>query len=256
MSLGMISHRIRQMTGIHWIVLFSAILVAWGALYLMSVPADVRVISQIYGADFWASLCVVTPDAAGYLRIFSMWALMSAAMMAPTALTAFATYEDLGHTTQTKFTPLVVGYAVVWLGYSAIAAAVQIGLYQFGLIDAFGTSLSKALSAFLLLIAGAYQFSPIKEACLSKCRMPLTFFMQHFEEGPFRNGVRLGLICLGCCWALMALAFVGGVMNLAFMGLATILMILEKMPDLGKYLTKPLGGILIALGLWFGFGLV
>ncbi len=252
----MISHRIRQMTGLHWIVLFGVILIAWFALFLMAVPNEMRTMSRIYGADFWASLCVVTPDVGGFVRLFAMWSLMSAAMMAPTALPAFATYEDLGHTTQTKFAPLVIGYVFVWLGYSAMAAAVQIGLYQFGLIDAFGTSLSNALSAFLLLIAGAYQFSPIKEACLSKCRMPLTFFMQHFEEGPFRNGVRLGLICLGCCWALMALAFVGGVMNLAFMGLATILMILEKMPDMGKYLTKPLGGILIALGLWFGFGLL
>ena len=252
----MISHRIRQMTGLHWIVLFGMILLAWFALFLMAVPDDMRSLSRIYGTDFWASLCVVTPDVGGFTRLFAMWALMSAAMMAPTALPAFATYEDLGHTTHTKFAPLVIGYTIVWLGYSAIAAGVQIVFFQFGLIDAFGTSLSNGLSAILLIVAGAYQFSPIKEACLSKCRMPLTFFMQHFEEGPLRNGLRLGLICLGCCWALMALAFVGGVMNLAFMGLATILMILEKMPDLGRYLTKPLGGILIFCGVWFGFGLL
>ena len=252
----MISHRIRQMTGLHWIVLFGMILLAWFALFLMAVPDDMRSLSRIYGTDFWTSLCVVTPDVGGFTRLFAMWALMSAAMMAPTALPAFATYEDLGHTTHTKFAPLVIGYTIVWLGYSAIAAGVQIVLFQFGLIDAFGTSLSNGLSAILLIVAGAYQFSPIKEACLSKCRMPLTFFMQHFEEGPLRNGLRLGLICLGCCWALMALAFVGGVMNLAFMGLATILMILEKMPDLGRYLTKPLGGILIFCGVWFGFGLL
>jgi len=252
----MISHRIRQMTGLHWIVLFGMILLAWFALFLMAVPDDMRSLSRIYGTDFWASLCVVTRDVGGFTRLFAMWALMSAAMMAPTALPAFATYEDLGHTTHTKFAPLVIGYTTVWLGYSAIAAGVQIVLFQFGLIDAFGTSLSNGLSAILLIVAGAYQFSPIKEACLSKCRMPLTFFMQHFEEGPLRNGLRLGLICLGCCWALMALAFVGGVMNLAFMGLATILMILEKMPNLGRYLTKPLGGILIFCGVWFGFGLL
>ena len=252
----MISHRIRQMTGLHWIVLFGMILLAWFALFLMAVPDDMRSLSRIYGTDFWASLCVVTPDVGGFTRLFAMWALMSAAMMAPTALPAFATYEDLGHTTHTKFAPLVIGYTIAWLGYSAIAAGVQIVLFQFGLIDAFGTSLSNGLSAILLIVAGVYQFSSIKEACLSKCRMPLTFFMQHFEEGPLRNGLRLGLICIGCCWALMALAFVGGVMNLAFMGLATILMILEKMPDLGRYLTKPLGGILIFCGVWFGFGLL
>ena len=252
----MFSHRYRRMTGLHWLFLFGMILSAWVALYAMSIPTELRQMSSIYGADFWASLCIVTPDAAGYVRIFFMWSLMSAAMMAPTALPAFATYEELGSSTSVRFAPLVMGYTVVWLGYSAIAAVVQIALYQLGLIDGFGQSLSTLLTAALLIVAGAYQFSPIKEACLSKCRMPMTFFMQHFDEGPWRNGIRLGLVCLGCCWALMALAFVGGVMNLAFMGIATILMILEKMPDLGKYLTKPLGVILITSGIWFGFGIL
>ena len=102
-------------------------------------------------------------------------------------------------------------------------------------------------------MAGAYQFSPVKEACLSKCRRPLSFFMQHWDEGALRNGVRLGLVCLGCCWALMALAFVGGVMNLAFMGLATVIMVLEKLPQVGRYLTRPLGAVLIAASVWVLF---
>ena len=102
----------------------------------------------------------------------------------------------------------------------------------------------------LLALAGAYQFSPAKEACLSKCRRPLAFFMAHWDEGPLRNGLRLGLVCLGCCWALMALAFVGGVMNLAFMGLATVIMGLEKLPDIGRWLTRPLGVALLAGAGW------
>lgn len=69
--------------------------------------------------------------------------------------------------------------------------------------------------------------------------------MQHWDEGPLRNGLRLGLTCLGCCWALMLLAFVGGVMNLAFMGLATLIMVLEKMQNVGRHLTRPLGLVLI-----------
>ena len=106
-----------------------------------------------------------------------------------------------------------------------------------------------------MAIAGGYQFSQVKEACLSKCRAPLTFFMQYFDEGAWRNGLRLGLVCLGCCWAMMCLAFVGGVMNLVFMGLATVLMVVEKLPQIGTYITKPLGyallcgAALIALGL-------
>jgi len=246
----MFSRHYRRMTGIHWLVLFGVILVAWMGLYAMAIPSDMRSLSQIYGLGFWQSLCVVTPDAAGYFGIFAMWVLMSAAMMAPTALPAFATYEELGSSTQVDFAPLCVGYGLVWFGYSAIAAGLQLFLFQLNLIDQFGQSLSVGLTAALLLIAGAYQFSNLKEACLSKCRAPLTFFMQHFAEGPFRNGVRLGLVCLGCCWALMALAFVGGTMNLAFMALATILMIFEKLPDIGRYVTKPVGYILITSGLW------
>src|SRR6056297_3947396 len=237
----MISARIRRMTGGHWLMLFGLILLAWGALYVMALPTDLRLAGRIYGAEFLASLCVVTPDAAGFARITVMWALMSAAMMAPTALPAFATYDGLSHTGETRFGALVGGYLAVWLGFSVFAAALQMGLYQAGLVSAFGDSRSALLSAALLAMAGLYRFSKIKEACLSKCRAPLTFFMQHWGEGPWRNGVRLGAVCLGCCWALMLLAFVGGVMNIAFMGLATVIMVIEKLPDLGRWLTRPLG---------------
>ena len=108
---------------------------------------------------------------------------------------------------------------------SAAAAALQVALFQLGLIGALGQSLSVPLTMALLIGAGVYQFSPLKDACLSRCRAPLTFFMQHWDEGPFRNGLRLGADCLGCCWALMLLGFVGGTMNLAFMGLAMVLML-------------------------------
>lgn len=229
----------------HWLALFGLILAAWTALYIMAIPDDLRVLSRVYGAEFWQSLCVVTLDATGYVNAVAMWALMSAAMMLPTAVPAFATYDDLGRQTDVRFVPLVAGYAVVWIGFSLIAAALQMGLFGLQMISPIGDSQSLWLSAGLLLLAGLYQFSPVKEACLSKCRQPLTFFMAHWDEGPWRNGLRLGLICLGCCWALMLLAFVGGVMNLAFMGVATLIMVLEKMQNLGRYLTRPLGVVLI-----------
>ncbi|WP_040817641.1 DUF2182 domain-containing protein [Litoreibacter arenae] len=234
------------MTGAHWLALFGLIVLSWGALYAMSVPPELRLLEQVYGRDFWVALCTITPDAAGYLRMVLMWSLMSAAMMAPTVLPALATYDDLSHVSdRANFGALVGGYLGVWFGFSALAAGLQMALFQAGLIGAFGDSLSVWLSVALLALAGLYQFSPLKEACLSKCRQPMTFFMQHFDEGPWRNGVRLGLVCLGCCWALMLLAFVGGVMSLAFMGLATAIMVLEKLPDLGRYITKPLGVILL-----------
>jgi len=205
--------------------------------------------SRIYGAEFWASLCVVTPDAAGLFRITLMWVLMSGAMMAPTALPAFATYDDLAHAQSgTRFGALVGGYLLVWFGFSLLAASLQMGLFLAGLLDPLGQSLSRVLSGALLIGAGLYQFSALKEACLSKCRRPLTFFMQHWDEGALRNGIRLGAVCIGCCWALMLLAFVGGVMNIAFMGLATFVMIFEKLPDLGRFITRPLGVVLCVSG--------
>ncbi len=118
-------------------------------------------------------------------------------------------------------------------------------MMQMELIRAFGGIRSELFYVVLLAVAGAYQFSPIKEARLSKCRMPLTFFMQHWEEGPWRNGLRLGLVCLVCCWALMLLAFVGGVMNLAFMGVATVIMVYKKLLEIGRWVTRPLGFALL-----------
>jgi predicted metal-binding membrane protein len=252
----MLSDRIRAMGAPHWLALFGLIIGAWVMLYAMALPADLRASARIFGAEFWESLCTVTPDAAGFGRMVLMWALMAAAMMAPTALPAFATYEDLGRSTQVRFGALVAGYLIVWLGFSLLAGGLQMALFGAGLVSAFGDSLSVWLSAGLLMIAGLYQFSPVKEACLSKCRAPLTFFMAHWDEGPLRNGVRLGLVCLGCCWALMLLAFVGGVMNIAFMGLATLIMVIEKLPAYGRLLTRPLGAVLIAAGLFLALGAI
>lgn len=252
----MLSDRIRAMGAPHWLVLFGGILLAWIALYLMSVPAELRTIGTLYGAEFWQNFCTLSPDAAGWARMVAMWALMSAAMMAPTALPALATYEELGQSTEIKMTRLIVGYLTVWLGFAVLAATAQMQLFRGGLLNPLGQSAVPMLSATLLAVAGLYQFSPVKEACLSKCRRPLTFFMQHWDEGPWKNGLRLGLVCLGCCWALMLLAFVGGVMNLAFMGLATVIMVLEKLPEIGRYVTRPLGALLIAGAAATGFGLI
>lgn len=228
------------MRGPHWLALFGAVLLAWAALIAMAVPAG-----DSYARALVETLCA---PSGGFWSTLTMWALMSGAMMAPTALPAFATYEDLGSQTATRFGHLVAGYLLIWLGFAVLAALGQTVLTRAGLLDTLGTSRVPPFSAALLVGAGLYQFSTLKEACLSRCRAPLTFFMQNWDEGPFRNGLRLGMDCLGCCWALMALAWVGGVMNLGFMALAMVLMLLEKLPELGRRITKPLGVVLIASG--------
>lgn len=252
----MLALRIRSMARMHWLGFFALVLLGWAALFAMAIPSDLRDLETVYGADFVAALCGVTPGVAGLWLGIAMWVLMSGAMMMPTALPAFATYDDLGHATSTGFWRLVAGYMSVWVGFSVLAGLLQAALFATGLIGALGQSLSVLFTAALLAGAGAYQFSPLKDACLSRCRAPLSFFVQHWAEGPWRNGLRLGLDCLGCCWALMLLAFVGGTMNLAFMGLAMLVMALEKLPEIGRPLTRPLGAALLlaaALCLATGF---
>ncbi|SFU52683.1 Predicted metal-binding membrane protein [Aliiroseovarius crassostreae] len=250
-----IADRIRQMAAPHWLALFGLVALGWMVIYAMAVPSDQMEMAQIYGAEFWRSLCIVSPDQAGFWGLALMWMIMSAAMMAPTALPALATYDDMiasGAGSRQGFGELIAGYLAVWLGFSLLVAGAQLVLFQAGLLSPLGQSLSAWLSGGLLVGAGLYQFSSLKEACLSKCRHPMSFYMQYWREGRWNAvslGLRLGAVCLGCCWALMLLGFVGGVMNIAFMGLATLIMIFEKLPELGRYITKPLGWGLTIFGL-------
>lgn len=246
-----LSTRIRAMRGPHWLVVFGLISAGWIVLYATSLPSNLSTAVQLYGVELWEALCTVTPDAAGFAKLWLMWVAMAAAMMLPTFLPALATYEDLGASgaaTGRGVLALMAGYLAVWLGFSALAAGVQMALTGAGLVTPLGQSGARWFSAALLAGAGAYQFTALKDACLSQCRQPLTFFMQYWRPGPAHAavmGLRLGAVCLGCCWALMALAFVGGTMNLAWMGLATVLMVFEKLPELGRLVTRPLGGTLI-----------
>ena len=238
----MLAVQIRRMGEGHWIALFGAALALWALLFLMALPETAL---ATRGLGFIEAICSITPGTAGFPTAFLMWSVMSVAMMAPTALPALATYDDLPTTSSAGLAALIAGYLLIWLGFAAIAAAAQVALLEAGLIGRLGQSRSVWLTAALLGLAGGYQFTALKEACLSRCRAPLSFFMTYWAEGAFRNGLRLGLDCLGCCWALMLLAFVGGTMNLVFMGLAMVLMTLEKLPRFGGHITRPLGGGLI-----------
>ena len=251
-----------------WLAFFAAVLLAWTTLFAMSAAPtpDTAAGTEAFGIDYLISMCQDAAADAAYPILFAMWAVMSAAMMAPTAFPAFKTYDDLTHAgdaaTTTGFWALIGGYLFVWLGFAAMAAALQVALSQAGFLDAEGKSVTPVLNAVLLMVAGGYQFSNLKEACLSQCRAPLTFFMGHWRDGPggaVAMGLRLGAVCIGCCWALMVLAFVGGTMSLAWMGAATLLMTLEKLPEIGRVVTRPLGVTLMAGGLFAGaraFGLV
>ncbi|WP_346912344.1 DUF2182 domain-containing protein [uncultured Roseibium sp.] len=255
LSAGLVSNRQsghqlgRQLV---WGLFFASILAAWGLLFVMQPGLDLPAGWQDLGADYLASLCRSTAGTVGYAPVLAMWALMALAMMAPTTVPALKTFTDLGHAgaaSASGLAALISGYLLVWLGFSAVGAAAQVFLSGHGLIDPLGRSTATFLNAALLALAGAYQFSRLKQACLNSCQSPMMFFMAHWKpgaSGAFRMGLKLGAVCLGCCWALMLLAFVAGTMNLAFMGLAMALMAIEKMPVIGRYLTVPAGVALLA----------
>jgi len=238
-----------------WGGFYGFVLAAWAGIFLMSANLPGGLLANVSQPGFWSALCSAAAEA-DPLALVAMWALMSAAMMAPTLVPALATYDDMtatGAADQAGFGALIAGYIAVWLGFSAIAAGLQAWLSSLGVVTASGASASWGFTAVLLLVAGAWQFSRLKEACLSRCRRPLMFFMEHWKPGPLAAagmGVRLGIVCLACCWALMLLGFVGGTMNLVWMGLATAFMVLEKLPDVGRWLSRPAGGLLIAGGVY------
>lgn len=192
--------------------------------------------------------------------LVGLWAVMSVAMMAPTAVPVLASLREItARSSARPWWAFLVGYLVVWLGFSLVAGLAQYGLTGLGLLDGAGRSVDRWLTGGLLLVAGAYQFSTLKQRCVTSCAAPMTFFLRHWRggaSGGLRMGLRSGVTCLGCCWALMLLAFVGGVHSLAFMALATVVMAVEKLPGLSRYLTVPLGVLLTGAGLATLLGLL
>lgn len=191
-----------------------------------------------------------------FATMVAMWMMMSLAMMTPSAAPLVRTYCDIADTARGKGEPvisptiLVVGYLLVWLAFSMIAATVQWGLISLGTIDDPVRPVQGWLAAAILLFAGYYQFSGLKDACLEKCRNPFSTLFANWQtttSGVLRLGVQQGLYCLGCCWALMLVMLVLGTMNLAWMALFTLLAILEKSGS-GKVTSRVSGGILVAWG--------
>lgn len=233
-----------------WAGFFALVIVAWAALWAM--VQDRAVWAGPLGLALLADLCGPGANDAGWPALAAMWAAMAAGMMAPTAVPAFATWAAMpprasGGAAGTA--ALAAGYLALWLAAAGGFAAVQAALARLALVGPDGASLSPLLTAALFAAAGAWQFAAVKAACLVRCRAPLPFFMAHWRPGPagaFAVGLRLGVVCLGCCWALMALAFAGGMASLAWMGLATVLMVVEKMPTVGRHVTRPLGLALLA----------
>lgn len=191
---------------------------------------------------------------ASALAIWLMWAVMMAAMMLPSALPMALAFASLSRRAgqPARTAGFVAGYLAVWLVFSVGATAWQWVLQALDWVDAMAVSRSAGLTGGLLLLAGLYQFSPLKRVCLGRCRTPLGFLIGEWRAGvggAFAMGWRHGLFCVGCCWALMALLFVGGAMNLAWIAALSVAVALEKLAPGGQRLAPVLGLVLIAAGL-------
>lgn len=187
--------------------------------------------------------------------LFGMWSIMMAAMMLPTLVPTLTNYDRLitsADGTRAGWLGVLSGYSIVWIGVAAIFALLQIALLRAGVIDMMGLAQSAWIAGGLLIVVGAFQFTRAKEVCHGVCHSPMSYFLGHWQTG-FAGGARmgagLGVYCAGCCWGFMALGFVGGMMSLLWMGLATLFMVIEKLPQIGHFVTKPLGVVLIFGGL-------
>ena len=189
----------------------------------------------------------------GSMVIFMMWAVMMIAMMLPGAAPAVLLFAALSRsrastTTFPSIATFAAGYVLVWTVFSLLATLAHLTLRQAALVSPTVRSTSGILAALLLMAAGVYQFTPLKAACLHHCRSPLQFFTRHWRPGAagaLRLGGLHGAYCVGCCWVLMGLLFVGGVMNLWWVATMAAFILVEKIAFLGA----PSGRIASGTGL-------
>lgn len=229
-----------------WVLFFAAILGAWAVMFMMARMSGVDVIGRPVGMNMMPMT--------SFGALFPMWAIMMAAMMLPTMIPTLRNYEALMKSadgTRAGWVGVLIGYFVTWIGFAALISVVQVLLIRFNAVDGLGISTTGWFASGLLIVVGIFQFTRAKEICHSVCHSPMTYFLGHWKTG-FAGGLRMGLglgaFCVGCCWGFMMLGFVGGVMSLLWMGLATLFMIFEKLPEIGHRITKPAGVVLIGAG--------
>ncbi len=209
-------------------------LAAWVALAVLH--AALPVSGPGSDIDWLSALCrgIALPASAALPGAVTIWMLMSIAMMLLTAAPAIDIYVRLSRRIEVRRAAHVAGFAggylIAWASFAVAAGSAQATLG--GEIATITAALPPgALAGGLLLLAGFYQLTPLKQACLTLCRNPLAFFMSHWREGiagALRMGLHHGLVCIGCCWALMGLMFLAGAMNLAWMAALGLVMLLEK----------------------------
>ena len=185
---------------------------------------------------------------------FVMWVVMMAGMMSPSAVPVLLVVAKAASARgESSRTPVVfgAGYFAVWTGFSAAATLAQWMLHDAALLSPSMAAVSPRVAGIVLVLAGLYQMTPEKRACLQHCRNPIDFLMMHWRPGAagsFGLGVHHGWFCLGCCWALMIVLFAVGLMNLAWVAAISAVVLLEKTAWGGVALARITGLLLILVG--------
>jgi predicted metal-binding membrane protein len=195
-----------------------------------------------------------------FLLTFFMWSVMMVGMMVPSAAPMILLYALIARKQRDKGVVMVpvglftLGYIAVWSAFSLTATTLQWGLEQAALLSPMMVATSPLLGGGLLVAAGVYQMTPFKNACLHRCRSPLAFLTTGWRKGPggaIVMGLEHGAFCLGCCWVIMLLLFVGGVMNLLWVAIIAIFVLVEKVLPQGRIAGRAAGAALVLAGLFF-----
>jgi predicted metal-binding membrane protein len=238
--------------------LFGLCAVAWG--YMIHEARGMNLTGICSCAGMKMSGPDLNPWAGSTLfPLMLMWGEMMVAMMLPSAapmILLFATVNRTRRESTGPFVPtsiFVMGYLLIWTLFSVVAALAQWALHGWALLSPMMVSTSPMFAGLLLIAAGIFQWTPLKRSCLRHCRSPLDFLMTDWREGKLGAllmGLRHGAYCAGCCWLLMALLFVAGVMNMWWVGIITIFVLLEKAASMGPGIGKLAGVFLAIWGLW------
>ncbi len=192
-----------------------------------------------------------------WAAMLTMWWVMMVAMMLPSATQIILVFSTVNRKRRDRGASSVAtvifgsGYLIAWGGFSVVATAAQWGLEQAALLTPMMASGSSVFGGILLIAAGIYQFTPLKHACLHHCRSPFDFVLNRWREGKggaLAMGIEHGLFCLGCCWVMMALLFVFGVMNLLWIATLSVLVLIEKAMPGGPWIARAGGVAMLAVG--------
>jgi predicted metal-binding membrane protein len=242
----------------------AVIALAWTYLLWLAADMDMGGMDMSGFRMVPAGIGLMAPAAAPWSAVefafvFAMWAVMMVGMMAPSAAPMILMYARVGRQADAEGKTLAAtgwfaaGYFLSWIGFSLAATLVQWLIERAALLDFRMASASNVLGGVVLIAVGVYQWSPLKDACLAQCRSPIGFLMRY---GGFRGdvqgclilGFRHGSYCIGCCWLLMALLFVGGVMNVLWIALLALLVLLEKLAPFGRRIARAAGAACVGAG--------